>query len=159
MAIEKLSWNLIDSLGQPIVGATPTIRIRELSSGLSLDWDDHLFKASGWGTLDALMPEVGAPYPGLYELNADLRSFTGKYQLFTQYGAYSSTTEVILTNGQTQSFQGGLSTQQATMLLEMYNLLGLDPTIPLVVTKTSRQAGSINQAVNSNTNTTIVTRI
>lgn len=157
MAIEKLSWNLVDSFGQPIVGATPTIRLRELATGLSLDWDDHLFKASGWVTLDVAMTEVGAPYSGLYEYAADLGSFSGEYQIFTKFGAYSSTTQIGLFEG--QPFQNGLTSQQATILLEMYNLLGLDPTIPLVVTKTSRQAGSINQTVNSNADTTVVTRV
>ena len=33
----------------------------------------------------------------------------------------------------------GLTTLQATMLLEMYKLLGLDPTKPLVVTSTTRK--------------------
>lgn len=45
----------------------------------------------------------------------------------------------------------GLTTAQATMLLEMYNLLGLDPTKPLVVTPTSRKVpangGDINQTI------------
>jgi hypothetical protein len=39
----------------------------------------------------------------------------------------------------------GLTTTQATMLLEMYELLGLDPTKPLVVTKTARTAGTIRK--------------
>lgn len=34
---------------------------------------------------------------------------------------------------------GGLSPTQATMLLELYRLAGLDPTLPLVVTATTRE--------------------
>jgi hypothetical protein len=54
----------------------------------------------------------------------------------------------------------GLSDSQATMLLEMYELLGLDPAKPLVVSKTARTAGSINQTIISNatTETTTVSR-
>lgn len=52
-----------------------------------------------------------------------------------------------------------LTSTQATMLLEMYNLLGLDPTIPLVVTNTARTAGTINQTIATDANHTVVTRI
>lgn len=53
----------------------------------------------------------------------------------------------------------GLTPSQATMLLEMYELLGLDPTKPLVVTNTTRTAGSIEQAINTNQYQTVVTRV
>lgn len=54
----------------------------------------------------------------------------------------------------------GLSPTQETMLLEMYNLLGLDPTIPLVVTKTGRFAGpGITQSITTNTEQTTVQRV
>lgn len=54
-----------------------------------------------------------------------------------------------------------LTPTQANMLLEMYNLLGLDPTIPLVVKLTERKAGDITQSISTNTTTktTTVTRI
>lgn len=51
-----------------------------------------------------------------------------------------------LQNGQ------GLSSVQATMLLEIYRLYGLDPTKPLVVTDNSRTVGGITQAINSTQN-------
>jgi hypothetical protein len=53
----------------------------------------------------------------------------------------------------------GLTSTQATMLLEMYDLLGLDPLKPLVVTKTARTAGTINQTIQTNSTQTIVTRV
>jgi hypothetical protein len=53
----------------------------------------------------------------------------------------------------------GLTTQQETMLLEMYNLLGLDPTKPLVVTNTTRTAGTISQTIDTNASQTTVTRV
>jgi hypothetical protein len=51
-----------------------------------------------------------------------------------------------------------LTANQATMLLEMYELLGLDPSKPLVVTKTARVAGSIAQTITSNDTQTVVSR-
>ena len=53
----------------------------------------------------------------------------------------------------------GLTTTQSTMLLEMYNLLGLDPSIPLVVTQSSRQAGSVLQSISTDSAHTVVTRV
>lgn len=54
---------------------------------------------------------------------------------------------------------GGLTPTQENMLLEMYNLLGLDPTIPLVVTNTTRVAGTIQQSIAAAPGSTTVTRI
>jgi len=60
---------------------------------------------------------------------------------------------LTLQNGQ------GLDTAQATMLLEIYRLYGLDPTRPLVVTNSSRNAGAgISQTIVSGAGTTTVTR-
>lgn len=53
----------------------------------------------------------------------------------------------------------GLTPTQATMLLEMYNLLGLDPSKPLIVSKTSRTAGDINQSIAATEELTVVTRV
>ena len=54
--------------------------------------------------------------------------------------------------------ENGLTETQAVMLTEIYKLYGLDPFSPLIVTNTSRTAGDIQQSINSNTNTTTVTR-
>lgn len=53
----------------------------------------------------------------------------------------------------------GLTPTQATMILEMYELLGLDPTKPLLVTATSRTAGSIDQTIYTDATQTLVTRV
>lgn len=54
----------------------------------------------------------------------------------------------------------GLNSTQATMLLEIYRLYGLDPTRPLVVTKTNRSAGAgINQNISTNDNQTTISRV
>lgn len=55
---------------------------------------------------------------------------------------------------------GSLTPTQTTMLLEMYNILGLDPTKPLTVTTTSRTAGpEIVQTITTNSTQTTVTRV
>jgi hypothetical protein len=59
----------------------------------------------------------------------------------------------------TLSNNPGLTNSQATMLLEMYELLGLDPEKPLIVTKTARVAGDIAQSILTSANETIVTRV
>ena len=53
----------------------------------------------------------------------------------------------------------GLTPNQANMLLEMYDLLGLDPTKPLIVTQNQRVAGDINQTIVTSATETIVTRV
>lgn len=53
----------------------------------------------------------------------------------------------------------GLSPTQATMILEMYELLGLNPTKPLIVTETTRHAGTINQTIATTPTQTTVTRV
>lgn len=53
----------------------------------------------------------------------------------------------------------GLDSTQATMLLEIYRLYGLDPTMPLVVTDTSRTVGPIDQTIHITNNSTTVTRV
>lgn len=51
-----------------------------------------------------------------------------------------------------------LTPTQATMMLEMYELLGLDPTKPLIVTNNSRSAGDISQTIATTPTQTTVTR-
>jgi hypothetical protein len=58
----------------------------------------------------------------------------------------------------------GLTPTQETMILEMYELLGLNPTKPLIVSKSgtytgARTAGTINQSITGDANQTIVTRV
>lgn len=60
---------------------------------------------------------------------------------------------LTLQNGQ------GLNSTQATMLLEIYRLYGLDPTKPLVVAQTSRTAGAeIQQSISELAGVVTVTR-
>lgn len=55
---------------------------------------------------------------------------------------------------------GGLTVQQATQLKELYEVFGLDPTKPLVVTLDARTAGAnISQSIATSASQTTVTRI
>ena len=64
-----------------------------------------------------------------------------------------------LTHVMTLANNPGLTENQATMLLEIYRLYGLDPTKPLVVTDSIRSAGvDIRQNIVSDTHGTTITR-
>jgi hypothetical protein len=53
----------------------------------------------------------------------------------------------------------GLTVSQATMLAELYAIMGLDPTKPLIVTQNQRTAGAgINQNITTSQTQTTVTR-
>lgn len=56
------------------------------------------------------------------------------------------------------SLQNGLTQNQATMLLELYDIMGLDPTKPLVVTMNSRTAGDIAQSITATPSSTTMVR-
>lgn len=57
------------------------------------------------------------------------------------------------------SVQGGLTVEQADMLLKLYVIMGLDPTKPLIVTQNQRIAGEITQTIQTSSTQTIVTRV
>lgn len=56
-----------------------------------------------------------------------------------------------------QGIGSGLTGEQVTMLLEMYRILGLDPTIPLVVSDTQRRFGDVSQTISEDGQTGEVT--
>jgi len=57
------------------------------------------------------------------------------------------------------TLENGLTPNQLTMLQEIYALYGLDPTKPLLVTDTQRQAGTINQTITTTPTQTTVQRV
>lgn len=61
---------------------------------------------------------------------------------------YTNVRALKLDNLDSLISSAGLTPQQATMLLEIYSLLGLDPTKPLVVTPTSRRIPADGSVVN-----------
>lgn len=68
-------------------------------------------------------------------------------------------TELTVELNQIMTSNPGLTNSQATMLLELYRLMGLDPTRPLVVNHNQRIVGEITQNINSSSAETIVTRV
>lgn len=111
--------------------------------------------------VDAVLVSQSIHYTQLLEMSASLVQQT----LFLQEQSASlvvqsaslaqiqANTEDILSAG------GNLTPEQSTMLMEMYRLLGLDPTRPLVVSPTARDAGAeISQTIGKVGDTVTVTR-
>lgn len=67
---EPITLDVRDAAGSPHTGATDIgVRIRRLSDGEYLDWDDSTFKAFGWTELDRTTVEQDAALaPGFYEV-------------------------------------------------------------------------------------------
>jgi hypothetical protein len=61
------------------------------------------------------------------------------------------------------TWQGGLTGSQATQLLELYRVMGLDPSLPLVIGPTSRKVpangSEIDQAITDASGTVTVQRL
>ena len=80
---------------------------------------------------------------------------TDTQSVVNQINANVANIENILT-----SSGGGLTVQQATQLRELYEVFGLDPSKPLVVTLDARTAGAnISQSIATTASQTTVTRI
>ncbi len=92
-----------------------------------------------------------------WTLEQSARTTGIEQDLTTMQASMVETNQTLTEMSQT----GSLTTAQQTMLLEMYELLGLDPSKPLVVSTSQRTAGGINQTISTHptTKTTTVTRI
>jgi len=75
-SVEEIEVYVTDRAGIPLVGATDCyVRIRRISDGLFLDWDDMTFKGIGWTTLDKGLSELDPTYaPGLYGVTGGLNT-------------------------------------------------------------------------------------
>jgi hypothetical protein len=58
----------------------------------------------------------------------------------------------------TGAVSGGLTVEQATQLLELHRIHGLEAGVPLVVTPSTRQAGGISQTIGTSGDTVTVSR-
>ena len=88
MSNENFSWLLLNTLNQPIIGATPLpkILIRRVSDGFIYDWNDTAFKSSGWTTKSQNMSEIDSTnFPGVYDVTLNVTSFTGYYYAYLVY--------------------------------------------------------------------------
>jgi hypothetical protein len=176
MSIEKFTWRLFDPYGVAVVAGSPNLYLRSVSDNRIFDWYDNTFKLSSWTTKNRLFTEIDQiNLPGLYEVDLDITSFAdGIYQINADYPSVypqHSLQEFKIKSGKLiadlDSFniskivqtENGLTSSQATMLLEIYRIYGLDPTAPLIVTDTARSAGAINQTINNTPNSTTIQRV
>ena len=120
-----------------VTGLAPTVAIRLGSSLTSyLDWDDITFKTSGWGTQFDVMTEVGG---GHYNRSLNVAGLVGAGvgdSLVVEYAVDDGGANVAV-DSDTIVLQAS-----AERLKEIWQLLGLDTTQPLVVSATDRNTGA-----------------
>ena len=88
MSNENFSWLLLNTLNQPIIGATPLpkILIRRVSDNLVYDWSDSTFKDSAWVTKSQDMTEINATdFPGVYDATLNVTPFADCYYAYLLY--------------------------------------------------------------------------
>jgi len=173
-----------------VTGLTPTVAVRNANTANSyLDFSDSAFKTSGWTTKYQSMTEVER---GHYRLTLDIDSLTVsagdnfivEYRV-NESGIISDAQDRLIVVNSLYDIAGdvwdeatiahtsagtfgtevitSLSASQAAQLLDIYRVLGLDPTTPLIVSKTARSSGAgLSQTIQENVPTSgqvTVTRI
>jgi len=85
----KASWLILDNNFDPVIGgaASTSIKVRRLSDGYLLDWNDSTFKNTGWTTLETTLTELDATnLPGWYEKSITETNWQdGAYQIITDF--------------------------------------------------------------------------
>jgi hypothetical protein len=138
-----------------LTGLAPTVRLRlGHTADTYLDWADNTFKTVGWTTLNAAMSEVG---DGHYLQTLDMSAVTvatGR-TLVAEYSVDDGG-EVKAVAADTLHL-----TDTNERLLDVWRILGLDPSHPLEVKAVSREAGTeIGQTIQIIGGTTVkVTRV
>lgn len=68
--VEPIEVYITNRRAEPLTGLTSIyVRIRRISDGYYLDWNDDTFKNTGWTTLDQITTEVDSTnFPGLYKV-------------------------------------------------------------------------------------------
>lgn len=149
-----------------VTGKVPTIAFRRATTLNSyLDWSDLSFKTSGWTTKYATMTEVER---GHYTSFVDLSTIAGisvgsiisvEYHVDDGGTVIGDDQETLLvvetimeiatdTAIEVANSGASLSPAQASQLKEIWQILGLDSSNPLVVSKTQRKAGTeIDQSI------------
>jgi len=162
-----------------VTGLTPTVSLRDSTTmNRYLDFNDNTFKTSGWTTKDANMSEVE---DGHYKYDLDVTSFSAsvgsiyiveyavndggsvvgnahdRLVVVSSYYDIPSDMWDEATSAHVSAGTFGLEVQtkltstQAAQLLDIYRIFGLDPTSPLIVSKTARTAGGgISQTIQEN---------
>lgn len=161
-----------------VTGLSPTVAIRESTTTDSyFDFNDSTFKTSGWTTkyqamvdverghysfvlnLPTLTPALGETYILEYHVD-DGGSIVGddsdKLLVVASIADIPGDVWDEATSAHTIAGTfgveaiSGLTPTQAAQILDIYRVLGLDPTEPLLVSKTSRTSGTINQTIQEN---------
>jgi len=140
------SLNTIEQTVIPISSS-----VLELLVSQSLTYTEILQQSSSLADQNALLLQQSSSLQTqLVLLNQQSSSLDQQTILLTNI---ENNTDQILATG------GNLTAEQSTMLLEMYRLLGLDPTRPLIVSPTTRDAGGeISQTINKVGDVVTVTR-
>lgn len=135
----KFETAVLDGNGDFVLGLTVTYEIRKCA-------DDSLVAS---GTMSA----VGNVYSASYTF-AD----TGEYRiLYTTPDTYENGFENVLVD-EYDSYKADVNGINLRTT-ELHELAGLNSANPLVVNRTSRRTGTINQSINGNTDQVIVRRL
>lgn len=72
--VEPVEVYITNRRSEPLTGLTSIyVRVRRVSDGYYLDWNDLTFKNTGWTTLNQITTEVDATnFPGLYKVTGGL---------------------------------------------------------------------------------------
>lgn len=151
-----------------ITGEAPTLALRDATTtGSYLDFGDLTFKTSGWTFKYVTMSEVERGHYTFF-LNPSIISgisvgtmLSAEYRLDSGPAKKGDDQETALfvesiveiptdTAALVAALPIGLTPDQATWLQEVWQILGLDITAPLTVSKTSRTASTISQDIEEN---------
>lgn len=92
-----LKAGIYTALGVGVTGSTDlVIKIKRDADNYFYDFNDNIFKASGWTTIAGIMTEVDAiNIPGEYEYAIDISGWPiGFYTIYTQYSGSPAWTDI-----------------------------------------------------------------
>lgn len=139
-----------------VAGLSPTVTLRiGRTTDTYLDFADDTFKTSGWTTKSAPLTEIG---DGDYSRNLDLTALGGAgYDvgdtLIAHYAVDDGVDLVSVASDQI------LVSTSGERLKDIWRILGLDPSEPLIVSAVDRKSGTvITQSISVVANVATVTR-
>lgn len=143
---EPVALFVLATAGGPLTGATDLfVRVRR-GDGEYLDWADDTFKAAGWTTLDELLVESDAANaPGVYEVTGglDTGAITNPNADDNYLIIPSQSPGVTATLPPPGEIKVGQWPEvDATRLLDIFRMFGLDPANPMVITGVEQNAGA-----------------
>lgn len=118
----------------------------------------------GWTPFSTLSPEnlAQAVWGAIASSNNEAGTMGAKLNTASSggvdMGALAQAVWEYGTRTLTGAVSGGLTVEQATQLLELHRIHGLEAGVPLVVTPSTRQAGGISQTIGTSGDTVTVSR-